>query len=116
PYPMLSPPKFIGNLSALALGIGMLLVIFKRKKDEAEGTQVGSYADWSLIWMIVAVTVTGIVSEVTRLIGIGFVAYPVYFAHLVFVFCLFLYLPYSKLAHMVYRTTAMVYAKYTGRE
>ncbi|MFV9690625.1 MAG: quinone-interacting membrane-bound oxidoreductase complex subunit QmoC [Desulfobacteria bacterium] len=116
PYPMLSPPKFIGNLSALALGIGILLVILKRKKDEAEGTQVGSYADWSLIWMIVAVTVTGIISEVTRLIGIGFVAYPVYFAHLVFVFCLFLYLPYSKLAHMVYRTTAMVYAKYTGRE
>jgi quinone-modifying oxidoreductase subunit QmoC len=33
----------------------------------------------------------------------------------VFIFFLFAYAPYSKMAHMVYRTTAMVYAKLSGR-
>jgi quinone-modifying oxidoreductase subunit QmoC len=34
----------------------------------------------------------------------------------VFVLSLFLYLPYSKLAHLVYRTTAMVFARHIGRK
>ncbi|MBF0482903.1 MAG: heterodisulfide reductase subunit E, partial [Desulfovibrionaceae bacterium] len=42
-------------------------------------------------------------------------AYPVYYLHLVAVFMLFAYLPWSKLGHLVYRTTALVYARYSGR-
>ena len=35
---------------------------------------------------------------------------------LVPVLVLFFYLPYGKLAHLVYRTLAMAYAHYSGRE
>jgi hypothetical protein len=34
----------------------------------------------------------------------------------VFVFYLFAFMPYTKFAHIVYRTAALVYVKYTGRE
>jgi hypothetical protein len=47
---------------------------------------------------------------------VGGIAYPVYFIHLVFVFSLFVYLPFSKLAHMFYRGAAMCFIKYSGRE
>ena len=55
-------------------------------------------------------------SQLTRLLDLPGIAYPMYFIHLVFVFCLFAYLPYGKLAHLVYRTVAMAYAHYSGRE
>jgi quinone-modifying oxidoreductase subunit QmoC len=40
----------------------------------------------------------------------------VYFLHLIFIWSLFAYTPFSKLAHIVYRTTAMAYQEYSGRK
>jgi quinone-modifying oxidoreductase subunit QmoC len=44
------------------------------------------------------------------------IGYWVYFVHLVFVWSLFAYAPYSKFAHLFYRTTAMVFAKSPAKE
>jgi len=54
-------------------------------------------------------------SEITRLAGWAAVTFPMYFIHLIFIFFLICYLPFSKMAHIVYRTAAMAYNEYAGR-
>lgn len=115
PYPLTSPVKIIGTIGGLALFIGINLVVINRIKN-AKSLGIGSYFDWLLIFILYVVTLSGILSKVIRLADISTLAYPIYFIHLVFVFSLFLYLPYSKLAHIFYRATAICYAKYSGRE
>jgi quinone-modifying oxidoreductase subunit QmoC len=114
PYPLYHPVKIIGNPSAIALLLGITLVIANRLRN-AEKAGLGGYYDWLFIGVVAAIVLTGILSELTRLADIAPLAYPIYFIHLVFIFFLFAYAPYSKMAHMVYRTTAMVYAKLSGR-
>ena len=41
--------------------------------------------------------------------------YWAYMVHLVFMFEFFIYLPFSKAAHIFYRLTAMTWSYYTGR-
>jgi quinone-modifying oxidoreductase subunit QmoC len=115
PYPLYDPMKIVGNVSAVLLLAGILQVITNRRKN-AEKAGAGSYFDWLFISVITSIVVTGILSEVLRLADVRMLAYPIYFIHLVSVFFLFAYAPFSKMAHMVYRTTALVFAKYSGRE
>ncbi|MGD9971809.1 MAG: quinone-interacting membrane-bound oxidoreductase complex subunit QmoC [Desulfatirhabdiaceae bacterium] len=113
PYSQLNPVKWLANISGIALVIGTGLMIKSRlsRKD-----QVTTYKDWSLIGLAFGLGVTGMLTEMTRLGGMGGLSYALYFIHLMFVFSLFAYLPFSKLAHLVYRTVAMTYAEYAGRK
>lgn len=108
------PLKIIANLGAVAVVSGCCLVIFRRLKG---GKEVGnsSYLDWNLILLILTVTSLGILTEVLRLAEAASAAYIVYFIHLVFVFYLIAYLPFSKLAHPMYRLLAILYADYRDR-
>lgn len=115
PYPLTDPLKWIGNLSAIGLILGVFLVIINRFKNQAKAG-LGSYYDWLFIIVITGIVFTGLFSEIFRLANIAALAYPTYFIHLVFVFFLFAYAPFSKMAHMFYRTTAMVFAKQSERE
>ncbi len=113
PYPLSDPFKIWANLSALALLTGITLVIVTRFRTWPKAGP-GSYFDWLFIVVIYVITATGILAEVLRLLNIASFAYPVYFIHLVFVFFLFAYAPFSKMAHLVYRTAAMVFKKHVG--
>ena len=115
PFPLVHPVKFFGNIGAIALLPGVFLMIINRFKNAAK-IGIGSYFDWLLLFIIAVIVSSGILAEVTRLADFASLAYPIYFIHLVFVFSLFIYLPYSKLAHMFYRATAICYSKYSGRD
>ena len=113
PYSQLNPVKWLANASGVALIIGSALMIKNRlaKKD-----QTSTYKDWYLLGLVLGLGVTGILTEATRLGGLAGLTYFIYFIHLVFVFNLFAFLPFSKLAHLVYRTVAMTYNEYSNRQ
>ena len=88
-----------------------------RDRDRLSKTdEVSTYKDWYLLGMVLGVGLTGMLTEMTRLGGLAGPSYFIYFVHLMFVFNLFAFLPFSKLAHLVYRTVAMTYAEYAGRK
>jgi quinone-modifying oxidoreductase subunit QmoC len=116
PYAQYNPIKMLANVSGFGLIVGAIWMMSNRTKAAGEDGNKGSYFDWSLLVLVLALGVTGLLSQFTRLLDLPGIAYPMYFTHLVFVFCLFAYLPYGKLAHLVYRTLAMAYANYSGRQ
>jgi quinone-modifying oxidoreductase subunit QmoC len=115
PYSQLNPVKWLANVSGVALVIGAA-VMLKQRMSEDKSKQTSSYKDWALLGLVLGLGATGLLTEMTRLGGLAFLSYLLYFIHLVFVFALFAYLPFSKLAHLVYRTLAMAYSEYAGRE
>ncbi len=113
PLPLLHPFKILGNLSTLALTVGVIMIISDRSSKSSE---TSTATDWSFIWILATVAVTGFATQVLRFANVALAAYPVYLLHLVVVFALLIYLPYSRFAHMIYRTVALAYADYSGRE
>ncbi|RKX29654.1 MAG: heterodisulfide reductase [Candidatus Zixiibacteriota bacterium] len=114
PIELPHPVKILGALSGLALVIGGGMLIIRRWQNR-DDVGANGYADYLFLYMLFLVGFTGMLSWLTRLIGIPMLAYIVYFIHLVVVFFLLWYMPYSKFAHMIYRTLALVYAKSIGR-
>jgi quinone-modifying oxidoreductase subunit QmoC len=110
PIPFFHPIKILGNLSAATLLIGSLALILRRIADR-EKVGANGYADWLFLINVFIVALTGVLTQVTRQTGPYELAYSVYFVHITAVFFLLWYAPYSKFAHMVYRTLALVHAK-----
>ena len=115
PWAQWNPVKIMGNLGAIALLAGCFLLI-RSRMNQKEDTTASSYYDWFLLGVVVVVGASGFLAEIVRLMGIGFLYYILYYIHLVAVWSLFAYTPFSKLAHIVYRTTALVHNRACGRE
>ncbi len=113
PLPLYDPVKILGNVSAVALLYGCFRLVARRfEKDPEERNNLpSSYFDWLFLGLLTAVAVTGSLTELTRLSGAAGIAYPTYFIHLSLIFMLLGYMPYSKFAHLFYRTAAMVHEK-----
>lgn len=115
PLPLLHPLKIFGNLSTIALFAGATWVIVDRASGK-RGKETSTTYDWTFIGILYAVIITGIITEIMRYANTTTAAYPTYFVHLVVVFALLIYMPYSRFAHMIYRTVALVHARYSGRD
>ncbi len=101
PLPLVHPLKLFANLSAAVAVVGVTMLLARRVRQP-----VSAYFDWFFLATLAGVVFTGIASELLRLARTE-AMYGVYFVHLVLVFGLLLYAPYSKFAHLAYRTAAL---------
>ncbi len=114
PYPISDPVKMLALASSIAFAIGVILLLMNRLA-QAGKAGMGSYFDWIFLTIVIGVGATGMLSWALRLADMN-VGYFVYYLHLVFIWSLFAYAPYSKFAHLFYRTTAMVFVRHSGRK
>ena len=114
PMPWWHPVKLLAFVGA-GLGVYGLIQLTKRRINLDNAKQGSNWYDWYLLAMVWIVFGTGLGALVFRLLGAAVLAYPVYYVHLIAVFMLLAYLPWSKLGHIVYRTAALSYAKKIGR-
>ena len=121
PFDLMHPMKVLANIGGAALILGALKVTLDRR-GTGPATGASSYFDWILIGLLLAVGITGFAAEVLRFAAepappawLRTLAWSVYFVHLVLVFQLLVYMPWSKFAHVLDRAVAMVYAEHTGR-
>ena len=112
PYSQVNPLKWFGNLGGILIVLGAALMI----KDRLGKDKASSYKDWYLLGLVIGLGATGLLTEMARLAGSTFGTYLLYYAHLILVFHLFAYLPFSKMAHFVYRIVGMTYAEYANRQ
>jgi len=105
PLGLLNPIKIAGNTGALMLLVGTSIMILNRllKQNSLQST----YADWFFLVSFWLLTVSGILVEAARFLEWSS-AYHLYFFHLVMVWIIILYYPYTKFAHFLYRTVALL--------
>jgi quinone-modifying oxidoreductase subunit QmoC len=114
PLGITHPVKILGALSGTAMVVGCLMLLYRRWTQK-DNVGADGFADQLFLYVIFLTALTGMTSWLTRLTGIAWLAYVNYFVHIVCVYFLLWYMPYSKFAHMFYRGLAIVYARSIGR-
>ncbi len=117
PLALYHPVKLLGNIGALLAFIGLAKIYYRRKLlNDPKNVGNNSYYDNFFTTVLFWTVVTGILAEIFRLIGIAALAFGVYYIHLVLVFALLAYAPFSKFAHMFYRFVALVFSIMARRD
>lgn len=114
PLELTHPFKILGNIAGLMLFIGLGIMIINRvfnKNDFGSNT----YSDCLFLISLILLTSSGVIVEAARFLNWN-LAYHLYFFHLICVWFIIIYLPYTKFGHLLFRVVAMVYAKSIGRE
>jgi len=107
PMPFLHPVKILGNMAGLSLAVGIIFLAINRFRNPS-GSKAGQYTDWFFLINLFLLAISGGIVELARFMDWVPWAYYLYFIHLVLVWLVVLYLPYTKFAHVIFRTLAML--------
>lgn len=103
-----NPWKVMANVAGVCALAGAMLMLVERWRHPATAGATRA-PDSALLVLLVLIVSTGFLSEMLHFARLDAVRYATYAIHLVCVLALLLMLPYSKLAHVVYRTLAIVH-------
>jgi quinone-modifying oxidoreductase subunit QmoC len=79
-----------------------------------ESETTGTFSDWLLLFGVAATVITGFAAELFHFARLDTLRWSIYVVHLFIVLTLLLVLPYSKLAHVAYRTAAFAFIERYG--
>ncbi len=113
PYGFFHPVKVLGNVSGTLVFLGCAAMLARRMASGKSGKATAF--DWTFLWVFFLTVITGFASQVFRVFDLAVPAYGIYYVHLVLVFFLLAYVPYTKMGHILFRAVAMVYARWSGR-
>ncbi len=105
PLSQSNPFKIMANIGAGLLLLGTLVLIMKRLIP-SNRVPKARYPDWFFLIGFLLLIITGVLLEFARA-GNWQYAYHLYFFHLVLVWMVILYAPWSKFSHAMYRLVAM---------
>jgi len=108
------PFKWVGNAAAAMLVVGGILLLGYRLREDSPLGHSTAYDNFFLA-VVLLVVFTGILTELGRFYFRPSLACSIYIVHLGSIVTLFGTFPYSKFAHFVYRTLAMVHERMTAR-
>lgn len=114
PLPFLNPIKIAGNMGGFMLLLGIIIIIIIRLFRREERLKT-NYPDWWFLITLLLLTISGALVEMARFMNWSS-AYIIYFIHLVLVWMVILYAPYTKFGHLIFRTLAVIVSKRKGRE
>lgn len=103
PIPLWNPIKIVGNLASIMLFTGLtsliIIRILSRKRTNS------TYFDWVFLISFYLLIISGILVEIFRFADLKS-GYYIYYFHLVMVWFIIIYAPYTKFAHVIYRGVA----------
>ncbi|MCP4631313.1 MAG: heterodisulfide reductase [candidate division Zixibacteria bacterium] len=115
PLDLPNPIKILGALGGVLILLGSGIMLYRRWTNRDE-VGANGYQDYLFLYVLFFTGLSGMLAWLTRwLLGVPMTAYIIYFIHIVFVYFLLWYMPYSKFAHMFYRTMALIYINGGGR-
>lgn len=113
PYDFFHPIKVLGNVSGTLAFLGCAVMLTRRMASGKTGKATAF--DWTFLWVLFMIVITGFLAQLFRVYDLPVAAFGLYYLHLVLVFFLLAYAPYTKMAHIFFRGVAMVYARWSGR-
>ena len=114
PLPIMHPFKWVGNIGAVLLVFGGVMVLGNRLQENSQAGKATAFDNFFL-GVVLTVIATGVLVEMGRFLFDPGLACWLYILHLTAVLSLFATFPYSKFAHILYRTLAMVHERMTAK-
>ncbi len=105
--PLYYPIRLLGTISGILLIYGTTLAVIFRLMKKDSSREHSQFSDWFFLFLLWATGITGFVVELLDYLPYHDSFFWALVVHVVFAADLIIFAPFSKFAHMIYRTYAV---------